>query len=292
MIILLASLFRHQKTEVIFTQVLREESQIERTSIKGISPHHAGLTTLEQHIVEKWLRNSIVSTVIATPTLAQGVDLPFDISILSFTSRYDGQQYVPLSSSEVRNMLGRAGRAGLVSDGVCFISAISENRGARQVLDNTRRYYFHAQEQMKDFLGLSRLMAKATNVNVIEEDWLFELGGVDFSESQTLVSFSLDATEGTDDFNAALAERLRLYPSVHDLQETIGEELDVIDVLVSHLAPLVSNVHKLTDDNPILLRAMQLTGMPFQVLEDLVEELKGVRFARSTRNTKSENDMG
>ena len=91
---------------------LGRKSAIEDPSRHGIAPHHAGLTPLEQHLVEKWVRDGIVGTVVATPTLAQGVNLPFDLSVVSFTTRFDERKKSsePLQESEIMNMLGRAGR--------------------------------------------------------------------------------------------------------------------------------------------------------------------------------------
>ncbi len=203
----------------------RRESIAEATGVKRVSPHHAGLTTLEQHIIEKWVRNNQVNTVVATSTLAQGVDLPFDFSILTYTSRFIDRS-VPLSYSEIRNMLGRAGRAGLVSDGVCLIAEKSENRDAKQVLDGSRKHFFHLQEQVNDFLGLSRVMASATRAKITENEWLYEIGELSFMLIvQMLVSFALTASENEGDLQEAIRERLQFYPSIQDLQEILGSDV-------------------------------------------------------------------
>ncbi|HMR99096.1 MAG TPA: DEAD/DEAH box helicase [Anaerolineales bacterium] len=255
---------------------LGRDSIIESTGIKRVSPHHAGLTTLEQHIVEKWVKNNQVNTVIATSTLAQGIDLPFDFSILSYTSRFipGNRGSTPLSYSEIKNMLGRAGRAGLVSDGVCLISAMNENHSPKQVLDLSRRHFFHQQEQTTDLIGLSRLMASATRVEINEDEWLYELSGLDFPDSQTLISFVLNASENRDDIRDALIERLQRYPSIQDLQEVLGENLNVIEVLISHLEPLTLNIREATNNDPVLLNAIRLTGMPIEILTSLMQSLR------------------
>lgn len=255
---------------------LGRDSIIEKTATKKVSPHHAGLTVLEQHIVEKWVKNNRVNTVVATSTLAQGVDLPFDFSILSFTSRFipGDQATTPLSYSEIKNMMGRAGRAGLVSDGVCLISTISEDQSARQVLDNSRRYFFHQHEQTKDLIGLSQLMERAIRANIKESQWLYELGGLGFSDGQTLVSFALNATDHADNIREALADRLRLYPSIQDLQEVLGEDLNIIEILLSHLEPLVQNLREVSNTDQVVLSAVRLTGMPIEVLTNFIQRLR------------------
>lgn len=252
---------------------LGRNSIAEATGVKRVSPHHAGLTTLEQHIIEKWVRNNHVNTVVATSTLAQGVDLPFDFSILTYTSRFIDRS-IPLSYSEIRNMLGRAGRAGLVSDGVCLIAEKSGNREAKQVLDGSRKYFFHLQEQINDFLGLSRVMASATRAKINENEWLYELGELSFTDCQMLVSFALTASENRDDLQEAIRERLQFYPSIQDLQEILGNDVNVAEVLISHLEPLIQNIRLATENNQALLSAMTLTGMPVEVLASFTQRLR------------------
>jgi ERCC4-related helicase len=262
---------------------LGRDSIIERTGVKKVAPHHAGLTTLEQHIVEKWVKSKKVNTVVATSTLAQGVDLPFDFSILSFTSRFipGNKASTPLGYSEIKNMMGRAGRAGLVSDGVCLISVMSENNSAKQTLDNSRRYFFHRQEQTKDFIGLSRLMASATKASINQNEWLYELGELSFADSQTLISFALTASENTDEIRGAIIDRLLLYPSIQDLQEILGNGLNVAEVLTSHLEPLVLNIRAATNNDRTLLDAIKLTGMPLEILASFIQRLRDLESVES-----------
>jgi hypothetical protein len=209
---------------------------------------------------------------VATSTLAQGVDLPFDFSILTFTSRFTNSN-VPLSNSEIKNMLGRAGRAGLVSDGICLIAEKAENKAAKQVLDNSRRHFFHLQEQANEFLGLSRIMASATRAHISETEWLYELGELRFADCQMLVSFALTASENKDAIREAIIDRLQLYPSIQDLQEILGNDVNVAEVLTSHLEPLVQNIRLAAENNQVLLSAMTLTGMPLEVLVNFIQRL-------------------
>ena len=134
---------------------LGRESIIGLTGIKRVVPHHAGLTTLEQHLVEKWIREDIIKTVVATPTLAEGVNLPFDISLITSVYRFNKATKKPedLPLNEIQNMIGRAGRAGHVSDGLCLITLPTKN-GEEKAIDSARKYFFR-KERIQDYLGLS-----------------------------------------------------------------------------------------------------------------------------------------
>ena len=256
---------------------LGRESVVVEYGAKAVSPHHAGLSPVEQHIIEKWIKDGYVRTVIATPTLAQGVNLPFDLSIVSFLRRYDPQTNTrqDLSQAEILNMLGRAGRAGYVSDGLCLIATQREVETPVSVLDRHRRYYFSRQEATANFLGLSRLMIRANNSNVGELEWLYEMGNMSFSEAKDLISFSVRAALSDLELRESLSNRLQEFPSIQDLREYYGEGFDVLNLLAQTLEPLVENIREQCGDDTGLLDALMRTGMPIQVLRRYFDILRG-----------------
>jgi helicase len=81
---------------------------------RGAAFHHAGLAAEHRSLVEDAFRERIVKTVCATPTLAAGVNTPSRRVVVRDWRRYDasagGMQ--PLSTLEVHQMMGRAGRPG------------------------------------------------------------------------------------------------------------------------------------------------------------------------------------
>jgi replicative superfamily II helicase len=96
-------------------EVLRE------TLESSIAFHHADMTADEREIVEHGFRAGVVRALVATSTLAMGVNLPAKNVIL------DGRKWVTsgpherpykedLSKSEYENMSGRAGRLAFTSD--------------------------------------------------------------------------------------------------------------------------------------------------------------------------------
>ncbi|MGV9338993.1 DEAD/DEAH box helicase [Streptomyces sp. NPDC003688] len=84
-----------------------------RTCLEGgVAFHIADLTTEERQLLEESFRSrkSEVRVLVATTTLAQGVNLPADTVIISDLEHPgDGRPY---SVSEYKNMAGRAGRTG------------------------------------------------------------------------------------------------------------------------------------------------------------------------------------
>ena len=73
----------------------------------GIAVHHGSLPRPFQRAVEKLLRDKILKVTIASPTLAQGLNL--SATTLLFHSLYRAKQ--PIPAQEFLNVSGRAGRA-------------------------------------------------------------------------------------------------------------------------------------------------------------------------------------
>jgi len=87
----------------------------------GIAFHHAGLSRESRRAVETAFRNRDLKAIACTPTLAAGVNLPARLVVVRDVFRTEFvrgfPQQVILSTGELLNMLGRAGRPGQVERG-------------------------------------------------------------------------------------------------------------------------------------------------------------------------------
>jgi helicase len=82
-----------------------------RLMIAGTAFHHAGLNNQERTIVEDCFRNDLLKVIVATPTLAAGVNLPARRVIIRDYRRFErgrGSYFIPVL--EYKQMAGRAGR--------------------------------------------------------------------------------------------------------------------------------------------------------------------------------------
>jgi hypothetical protein len=87
-------------------------------------PHNAQMLRLERDLAERMFRRSDgAQVIVATPTLAQGLNLPAHIAILASDMRADpddgGRE--ALSAHEILNAAARAGRAGHLANGVVLL---------------------------------------------------------------------------------------------------------------------------------------------------------------------------
>ncbi len=78
---------------------------------RGVGYHHAGMLTEQRRLVERLFREKKVKVIVATTTLAAGLNLPARSVIIKDVYRYDGFSSVLIPNLEVQQMLGRAGRA-------------------------------------------------------------------------------------------------------------------------------------------------------------------------------------
>ncbi|DBA82952.1 TPA: hypothetical protein ACH3X1_006731 [Trebouxia sp. C0004] len=100
----------------------------------GVAFHHAGLTSEERELVENAYRTGAISVLCATSTLAAGVNLPARRVI--FRHHYQGIQSKEsvLRATEYRQMAGRAGRAGIDTQGEAILLANNPRLG-KQLLE-------------------------------------------------------------------------------------------------------------------------------------------------------------
>jgi helicase len=78
---------------------------------KGVAFHNAGLSSAQRRIVEKGFKDRIIKCIVATPTLAAGVNIPAQRVIIRDLWRYDpnfGMHPIPIL--EYKQQAGRAGR--------------------------------------------------------------------------------------------------------------------------------------------------------------------------------------
>ncbi|CAG8444493.1 575_t:CDS:10 [Acaulospora morrowiae] len=76
----------------------------------GIAFHHAGLDMQDRKGVENLFLSGVVHVICATSTLAVGVNLPAHLVIIKSTMAYKNGEFVEYLDSEIKQMLGRAGR--------------------------------------------------------------------------------------------------------------------------------------------------------------------------------------
>ena len=96
----------------------------------GIAFHHSGLVSEQRKLIEESFKNGLIKIIVATPTLAMGVDLPAFRVIIRDLKRFGlwGMQYIPVL--EYEQQAGRAGRPSYDTYGeaICITDSKSEKQ--------------------------------------------------------------------------------------------------------------------------------------------------------------------
>ncbi len=105
----------------------RYEDLLTRMLPLGVCFHHAGLSNSQRSSIEGFFKEGKVKVLVATPTLAAGVNLPARTVIIRDITRFSDGMVGYISSTEVHQMLGRAGRPRYDTVGYGLIYASTEN---------------------------------------------------------------------------------------------------------------------------------------------------------------------
>ena len=85
--------------------------------------YHAGMSEPEQKVVEHAFRQGHLRFLAATTSLSEGVNLPVRVAIIATLTL---GKSTPLTATKYRQMIGRAGRKGLETEGYAYVLVSSE----------------------------------------------------------------------------------------------------------------------------------------------------------------------
>ncbi len=157
----------------------------------GIAFHNAGLTNIQRKFIEKNFRERNIKCIVATPTLAAGINLPARRVIVRDLTRFDANYgNVPIPVLEIRQMCGRAGRPQFDPHGEGILIAKDEYQ-RRKILEN---YILGDVEAVSSKLGnesalrMHILATIATGFAVDEEELMEFMGGTFFAHQSEIWS--------------------------------------------------------------------------------------------------------
>lgn len=77
-----------------------------------VASHHGGQLPYWKLLVEKMMNRGWLEAIFSTSTVAAGVNFPARTVVLLQSDRYNGREFIDLTSTDLHQMIGRAGRRG------------------------------------------------------------------------------------------------------------------------------------------------------------------------------------
>ena len=152
----------------------------------GMAFHNAGLTARQRKYVEDNFRNGNIKCIVATPTLAAGINLPARRVIVRDTKRFESNSgNTPIPVMEIKQMCGRAGRPGYDPFGEAILVAKSYD-DYENLMDN----YVQCDTES--------IMSKLGNEKVLRNHVLGLIATGDAGSAEDVISFIRDTFYGSE----------------------------------------------------------------------------------------------
>lgn len=159
---------------------LGSDAPVSQSAALGIFSHHGNTPQGIRLAVEHAMRDDLVRFVVCTSTLAQGVNLP--IRYLIVTSVYQGMERIKVR--DFHNLIGRAGRAGMHTEGsILFADPVIYDK--RKAFNDKWRW-----NQVKELLEprnsepcISNLLSIFDPIKSDDEKYFHPMEALDFAKA-------------------------------------------------------------------------------------------------------------
>ncbi|KAH7889514.1 hypothetical protein F5I97DRAFT_1994977 [Phlebopus sp. FC_14] len=138
----------------------------------GIAVHHAGLTIDDRKVVEELYIQKTLRVLVATSTLAVGVNLPAHLVVIKGVKLYQNGEMREYSDLDVVQMMGRAGRPQFDAEGIAIILCETElEHKYRALAQGTTTLESRLHENLTEHLNSEIGLGTISNVETAK-DWI------------------------------------------------------------------------------------------------------------------------
>ncbi|KAG8954197.1 Sec63 [Tulasnella sp. 424] len=155
------------------------DSQLNTLLASGIGVHHAGLSIEDRKLAEELYLTGQIRTLVATSTLAVGVNLPAHTVVIKGTQMWAGTAWTEYCDLDVMQMLGRAGRPQFDKEGLAIIMCSSDKDQHYRALTSgttTIESCLHRNltEHLNSEVGLGTITSLETAKSWLHNSFLFQ----------------------------------------------------------------------------------------------------------------------
>ncbi len=227
-----------------FTKVFGAEYLLTVCSKVGVLFHHGDFPQNVREIIEESLRQNKIRMVICTNTLAEGVNLPIKTIVLHSTKRYDPYargKYSNLKIRDLKNLVGRAGRAGKETKGMVIIPHSEDFEIIKDLINDRNVEPVNGQlyniiKIITNFLKRRRLQINSEILDSLSEHLLELLDSVDISLIDLLAE-EIDPGELENIVNELVRDTLSYFQANDREKETL---MTIFGFRADKLRPIIT----------------------------------------------------
>ena len=228
-----------------------EDSTVASCLERGVAYHHSSLSPILRYLIEDQIKARTLKFVAATSTLAQGMNFP--VATVLVHSVHKPRGLGNLSAAEFWNIAGRAGRVGMVEQGLVVFAD-----------ENHKKHLEHYSSDLKNVLA-SALLTILPNLRADRplKDQYRELPAL-----RPFIQYLAHAAASTDaaDAIANLEELLQQSLANHQIKTT-AESQKLRNIARSYLQQLITR-------EGAMLRAADQTGLATFSFDELYAKLR------------------
>ncbi|KAI0282118.1 Sec63 Brl domain-containing protein, partial [Russula aff. rugulosa BPL654] len=155
-----------------------QNRQLEKLAAAGIGAHHAGLEISDKRLVEELFMNKVLRVVVATSTLAVGVNLPAHVVVIKDVKLFQNGVSQEYSDLDIMQMIGRAGRPQFDKEGVAIIMCESGLESKYRALGHGQTIlesslHTNLAEHLNSEIGLGTIKCMETAKEWIRHSFMF-----------------------------------------------------------------------------------------------------------------------
>ena len=137
----------------------------------GILYHHGDFPQFIREMIENLIDTEGFRLIVCTNTLIEGVNLPIKTIVIHSTKRYNPEiigKWEDLSVRELKNLIGRAGRAGKETKGLIIVPHVEDFENISNIMNETNKERIYGNLYNKIIKPVTQLLIER-NIKLDEE---------------------------------------------------------------------------------------------------------------------------
>jgi len=250
-----------------FTYIFGIDYLLTQASKFGFLYHHGDFPQNVREIIEDALRENEIRFVICTNTLAEGINLPIKTIVIHSTLRFDPStksMRSPLKIRDLKNLIGRAGRAGKETKGLVIIPhegdfTIMYDLANNKNIEPVKGQLYNIIKLITDYLKKERLPIEPRILDALSENFQEILDNIDESMID-LLSEEVNSEQLHELVVKLIGETLSFYQA-NDVEKQTLKAL--FELRIEKLKPIV-------DSNQF--KVLKYSGTNIRLFDEIISQ--------------------